>query len=177
MEGTSRSRDPAPKCPRQDSNLRSRFRKPMLYPLSYGSNVQSSLSIETIGLTAHPHAPARVDPQCFPTIKTRRPRSLNEDRRDEQRRSPSTGSRCLTCPTKSGNAMISAKGRSSLWLAICSLHSKGGPYDTLNARGVLARYDRRRGYQVRHRTSRHSLYCRTNSQRLRTTDMRRPSRD
>jgi hypothetical protein len=24
-------------CPRQDSNLRSRFRKPMLYPLSYGS--------------------------------------------------------------------------------------------------------------------------------------------
>jgi hypothetical protein len=23
------------KCPRQDSNLRSRFRKPMLYPLSY----------------------------------------------------------------------------------------------------------------------------------------------
>ena len=22
-------------CPRQDSNLRSRFRKPMLYPLSY----------------------------------------------------------------------------------------------------------------------------------------------
>ena len=25
------------RCPRQDSNLRSRFRKPMLYPLSYGS--------------------------------------------------------------------------------------------------------------------------------------------
>jgi hypothetical protein len=24
-------------CPRQDSNLRTRFRKPMLYPLSYGS--------------------------------------------------------------------------------------------------------------------------------------------
>ena len=24
-----------PKCPRQDSNLRSRFRKPMLYPLNY----------------------------------------------------------------------------------------------------------------------------------------------
>ena len=26
---------PVTKCPRQDSNLRSRFRKPMLYPLSY----------------------------------------------------------------------------------------------------------------------------------------------
>ena len=25
------------RCPRQDSNLRTRFRKPMLYPLSYGS--------------------------------------------------------------------------------------------------------------------------------------------
>ena len=25
------------KCPRQESNLRTRFRKPMLYPLSYGS--------------------------------------------------------------------------------------------------------------------------------------------
>jgi hypothetical protein len=24
-------------CPRQDSNLRTRFRKPLLYPLSYGS--------------------------------------------------------------------------------------------------------------------------------------------
>jgi hypothetical protein len=26
----------APECPRQESNLRTRFRKPMLYPLSYG---------------------------------------------------------------------------------------------------------------------------------------------
>ena len=26
------------RCPRQDSNLRTRFRKPMLYPLSYGGN-------------------------------------------------------------------------------------------------------------------------------------------
>jgi hypothetical protein len=25
-------------CPRQDSNLRTRFRRPVLYPLSYGGN-------------------------------------------------------------------------------------------------------------------------------------------
>ena len=35
------------KCPRQDSNLRSRFRKPMLYPLSYGS--RSPCSIPSTG--------------------------------------------------------------------------------------------------------------------------------
>ena len=29
----------APSRPRQDSNLRTRFRKPMLYPLSYGGSV------------------------------------------------------------------------------------------------------------------------------------------
>jgi hypothetical protein len=34
--------------PRQDSNLRTRFRKPMLYPLSYGGSVSFSIpSLET----------------------------------------------------------------------------------------------------------------------------------
>ncbi len=27
------------KCPRQDSNLRTRLRRPMLYPLSYGGDI------------------------------------------------------------------------------------------------------------------------------------------
>ena len=39
-------------CPRQDSNLRSRFRKPMLYPLSYegGTSARSSARKSTLSL-------------------------------------------------------------------------------------------------------------------------------
>src|SRR5262249_8479701 len=36
--GTSAPVDPSPpgQCPRHESNMRTRFRKPLLYPLSYG---------------------------------------------------------------------------------------------------------------------------------------------
>lgn len=39
-------------CPREDSNLRSRLRKPMLYPLSYGGQVLESLALDGVGATA-----------------------------------------------------------------------------------------------------------------------------
>ena len=34
-------------CPRQDSNLRSRFRKPSLYPLSYEGLIPTRISLRT----------------------------------------------------------------------------------------------------------------------------------
>ena len=34
---------PLRKCPRQESNLRTRFRKPLLYPLSYGGGAGVSV--------------------------------------------------------------------------------------------------------------------------------------
>ena len=35
-------------CPRQESNLRTRFRKPLLYPLSYGGRTQErSVAVPT----------------------------------------------------------------------------------------------------------------------------------
>lgn len=42
-----------PRCPREESNLRTRFRKPLLYPLSYEGEGRSSmepflLSLESV---------------------------------------------------------------------------------------------------------------------------------
>jgi hypothetical protein len=38
------------RCPRQESNLGARFRKPALYPLSYGGEVENPLAGLTSGL-------------------------------------------------------------------------------------------------------------------------------
>ncbi len=56
---------PRPSCPRQDSNLRSRFRKPMLYPLSYegGTSADSSARKSPLSLRLVPAAQVR---QCQP---------------------------------------------------------------------------------------------------------------
>ncbi len=39
------------KCPRQDSNLRTRLRRPLLYPLSYGGVSGASLSLAATSRT------------------------------------------------------------------------------------------------------------------------------
>ena len=62
------------KCPRQDSNLRTRFRKPLLYPLSYGSVIglsthsprlyQSQHNLSTKSRNFYP-----VVPNCYPPFK------------------------------------------------------------------------------------------------------------
>src|SRR5438874_1098908 len=48
---------PPPGCPRQESNLRTRFRKPLLYPLSYGGAADHD-SVASVGLIRRDHPDA-----------------------------------------------------------------------------------------------------------------------
>src|ERR671917_1813095 len=45
LRGSSRAE--RARCPRQESNLRTRFRKPLLYPLSYGGRMPRLAGVST----------------------------------------------------------------------------------------------------------------------------------
>src|SRR4051794_22649929 len=78
-------------CPRQDSNLRSRLRRAVLYPLSYGGRTAATLAHPTGGLTDRPRQPhprrgvagnPLVTPHAIPTLFLESHHPMSRERRD-----------------------------------------------------------------------------------------------
>jgi hypothetical protein len=95
----SPKRGQARKRPRKDSNLRTRFRKPMLYPLSYGGGTSTSYPLEHPrlkgGLRLDDSLPQRGQLTDRPEtgLSPRRPASVPEDQTASCRRDVTTQSR------------------------------------------------------------------------------------
>ena len=64
------SSNPTIRCPRQDSNLRTRFRKPMLYPLSYEGGTSARTSAESSARKSTPSLRRVPDATASGTIES-----------------------------------------------------------------------------------------------------------